>query len=504
MSQPHGKLPIKKTQGSIQRVPVKDLDGNIVSFQEIPTEMVQSIPVQVPASSMPVVGPSNQVTVPSQQGLAQQSHGLHPSVPQSKVQLPPEAKITTNVAHNSNPYSWKSLDLSDPAPTTKFTPLAPQLKALCRNNRDSGVLFTSLELLEGEQWTNWPSGPFAMDFNHREFEASKSLQVHWATRSGSGSNGRGHGHGSHSSSTIDGGFETFKQCLGVMTCRRSTCRIITRPKTTPAGRERQTLCQCGSKLTHRTCDSKSYLISWGEVGDDITTRKYRYINGSKHNHSQLSHIHHLGPKEQVEFDELYNRMGSNAKPSRYLNDSIGNKGLVVVGAANISPLLCSRSALAYHIRKAIAKDQNGHGFLTRFRNWMKEHEGFVRIRINTANQEVAVFSFQTDWMVGNLVKPRPEDSSSSSQLLYGPIEGLITDAAHKYWADPAALLIVTSCFDSVTDMWAPALFTYADGGTAEHYLYHFLGLFIGIEEAANAKGLPLVDEMFLMVSLFYF
>ncbi|THU77969.1 hypothetical protein K435DRAFT_877163 [Dendrothele bispora CBS 962.96] len=129
MSQPPGKLPIKKTQGSIQRVPVKDLDGNIVSFQEIPTEMVQSISVQVPASSMSVLGPSNQVTVPSQQGLAQQSHELHPSVPGSKV--PPEAKITTNVAHNSNPYSWKSLDLSDPAPTTKFTPLAPQPKALC-------------------------------------------------------------------------------------------------------------------------------------------------------------------------------------------------------------------------------------------------------------------------------------------------------------------------------------------------------------------------------------
>ncbi|THU75736.1 hypothetical protein K435DRAFT_846836, partial [Dendrothele bispora CBS 962.96] len=58
MSQPHGNLPIQNASESLQRLPVKDLNGKIVSFQEIPlsTQMAQSIPAQVPASSMPREG----------------------------------------------------------------------------------------------------------------------------------------------------------------------------------------------------------------------------------------------------------------------------------------------------------------------------------------------------------------------------------------------------------------------------------------------------------------
>lgn len=98
------------------------------------------------------------------------------------------------------------------------------------------------------------------------------------------------GKGSVESPTTCGGKVSCRKCLGALKCTDNNCPVVVRPVTGGPAKIREQLtcsCQCGGGLKHIQCASRSTTIQWGQIGDDISTRKYRYINGAEHNHSRF-------------------------------------------------------------------------------------------------------------------------------------------------------------------------------------------------------------------------
>jgi hypothetical protein len=87
-----------------------------------------------------------------------------------------------------------------------------------------------------------------------------------------------------------------------------------------------------------------------------------------------------------------------------------------------------------------------------------------------------------------------------NSILDGPVNGLVSDAAHGYWADRNSLLIITSCHSPLLFCWVPVIFSYSNGATAEHYKVHFLALLQSISHEAVRRGVEIQDEMFAGVS----
>jgi hypothetical protein len=378
------------------------------------------------------------------------------------------------------------LDMSDPAPLTQFTPLNPQPLSNSPRSLGQGVSFTSLELLGGGGWDSWANGPFILDLNHAQYEITKKLELHWVTKTNGGDK-----RGSVSSPDVQGGRISNKQCLGVIRCRNDACKILVRPKVRSADIRRQLAekCQCGSSLVSHSCGSKSFLIQWGRSGDDDTTIRYRYLNGSAHNHPRIPQVKHFSQKEYTEFEKLV-----------HSHPKLGPAGLLVGpqvvggygrGAADIGQAGKNRAFVAYKAREIKSRSiaQNGHWFIEQFSHWQRSHPGIVRTSLFHA--EVSIISVQTGWMCNMLL---PEIA-----IVDKPVRGLITDGAHGYWSEGRAILIVTSIFCASLGVWVPGLFTYADGASTRHYRYHFKGVFESIGNVAQARNVEVTDEMFIMV-----
>ncbi|THU92440.1 hypothetical protein K435DRAFT_906252 [Dendrothele bispora CBS 962.96] len=149
------------------------------------------------------------------------------------------------------------------------------------------------------------------------------------------------------------------------------------------------------------------------------------------------------------------------------------------------------------MRSGSLRERNGHDWIDRFTSWLQQTQHYLTVRSEVISADAAVISFQTEWMRNQLLPNSTKTPSVLSSL--EPLEGLVTDGAHKYWSNPNAILLTTSSFDSVTDLWAPGLFTYTNGVSSTHYKYHFVGVFEGIAEAAAAQSISLYDAMFAMV-----
>lgn len=160
----------------------------------------------------------------------------------------------------------------------KLTPYIPsQLQPPSETRFDNHVSFTSVERLNDGEWPVWANGQFALDAPHKYFEENKKLQVLWATQTSSYNGGKG----SVNSLTAKDGKTSSRKCLGVLKCTRNGCPIVIRPVTGGMAKIQAQLagkCQCGSQ---------AWIIQWGQLGSDISTRKYRYINGPEHNHSRF-------------------------------------------------------------------------------------------------------------------------------------------------------------------------------------------------------------------------
>lgn len=84
---------------------------------------------------------------------------------------------------------------------------------------------------------------------------------------------------------------------------------------------------------------------------------------------------------------------------------------------------------------------------------------------------------QSKFMASQMVKDMP---------LNEPVNGLVSDAAHSFWADRNALLIITSVCSLILRCWILALMTYSNGASAEHYKLHFLALFWSLTNQAKS------------------
>ena len=323
----------------------------------------------------------------------------------------------------------------------------------------------------GMFWDNWPDGNFEMDFNWQEFADTKDLMVHWAYCVLGGDR-----KGDLFGDTWQDGKRAKRRCLGIIVCD-DECGMIIRPQTKPDAIARQVLskCRCGAGLRHKPCDVVSEL--WKHK------KGVHYINGGLHNHSRPTHILHISHDQQAKFEAIIKR-----------NPKVGSLGLLVgvpglrgpeESVADISDVFMNADRIRKEQQRVRAGDsQGGDGFLAEFAKFARDHPGFV---IYSQIGEVNVIIMQTTFMASQLVK---------NGILEGPVNGLISDAAHGFWRERTSILIVTSCHSPDLLCWVPVVFTYSSGSSAEHYKLHFLALFQSIAHQAEKENVPITDELF--------
>ncbi|KAJ3727855.1 hypothetical protein C8R42DRAFT_638950 [Lentinula raphanica] len=119
--------PLLSNTTGFQTLPVFDQNGIQIGFQ-----CVAAQPSSVPAAiSLPGQLPSSS------------------TIPIPSLQLPQTSKNWTELP---------TLDLSNPAPLTKFIPLDPQPPYSCEF--DNGIVATALSHLPNGEWDSWPNGRF--------------------------------------------------------------------------------------------------------------------------------------------------------------------------------------------------------------------------------------------------------------------------------------------------------------------------------------------------------
>ncbi|KAF5372086.1 hypothetical protein D9758_004961 [Tetrapyrgos nigripes] len=378
------------------------------------------------------------------------------------------------------------VDLTDPARLTTFVPLESPPAPQCRHKNDMSVPFTRIDLLEGGFWNGFPNGKFAIDLDYSTFSAHKNLAVQWATWGSSGANGKNGQSFTVNGETISQGRESYKQCLGILRCRNENCDIITRPKTHAKSLEKQTItqqCQCGASLEHFPCESRSYLIEYGQVGTDISTCKYRYINGQPHNHPRLPYVKYLTAQESKDTKE-HLQINQDQTPLQSYAAGKDSEGKTK-SAREIGQCLGNPDTFRYHRKnfKNSAKSEVGSSFINQFHSWIKQHRDEVIMRENTVGRE---------WMRDQLLP--------KAVLIEGPLplEGMLTDGAHKYWSDLNSVLISTTTFCPGIDRWVPCMFSFANGVTTRHYHWHFTSVIKSIFEAALEYDMEIKDELFAL------
>ena len=99
--------------------------------------------------------------------------------------------------------------------------------------------------------------------------------------------------------------------------------------------------------------------------------------------------------------------------------------------------------------------------------------------------QLTVISVQTAFMRSQLVQ---------EGALAGPLNGIISDAAHKFWRAPNTLVMLSSIYCTLLRCWMPALISYMNGASAAHYALHFEALFRSIQDELESQGTMVVAD----------
>jgi hypothetical protein len=326
-------------------------------------------------------------------------------------------------------------------------------------------------------WDGWPDGTFETEFTFEEVDTYNNLQVHWATKS------HGVRGGNNFAKEWIDGKRLRRDCLGIIKCDNPDCAIAIRPQTTPKGIDRQLreACKCGAVLSHIQCSVRSTIWTY--------SKGVHFANAGDHNHAKPGHILHISKTEQVRFETLVNT-----------NPTTGPLGLIVgvpgingpgESVADISNVFLNAGRVGKERLKVKAKSHSGgDSLIAAFAKFSAEHPGFV---IYSQLDSVTVISVQSYLMRSQLVKER---------LLEGPINGLVSDAAHGWWKERTSLLVVSSTYCPDLLCWVPGVLSYTNGASAEHFKYHFLGVIQSIAREAELKKHPITDGLFAGV-IFY-
>ncbi|KAF5361206.1 hypothetical protein D9757_013608 [Collybiopsis confluens] len=297
------------------------------------------------------------------------------------------------------------------------------------------------ELTNG--WDRWPQGNWYMDISPSVFQETEELAVHWACRNNGGKQVK---NASATAQTI------FK--------------------------EEQLLnkCRCGTgHLVHYKCENKAQIVRWaGGV---------RYYNGTHdHNHPHIP-ITHLTLGEKKKLISLVKANPKSAPAALLSGNTVDGSSTADISDALIHSGRVSRYR-SQILGTAHQKDDNG--FLRAYSQFQKDYPGFIIG--STMQGGVIVVSAQTPFMASQL----HVDGFSIS----GPFNGIVSDAAHNWWKDQSALLIISSIFSEILQQWIPALISYSNGASAGHFEYHFLTLMETIARIATERKKDVNDELF--------
>jgi hypothetical protein len=197
----------------------------------------------------------------------------------------------------------------------------------------------------------------------------------------------------------------------------------------------------------------------------------------------------VSPREQTRFDEIV-----TAHPgTRALGLIVGVPGIHGPGesVADISSVFLNADRVRKERDKVKKGDsQGGDGFIAEFAEFSENHPEFV---IYSQLGAVTVICFQTPFMANQLLKTEPITS--------GPLNGLVSDAAHGWWLIRTALLIITSVYCTELFCWVPGIFSYTNGASAQHYECHFYALLESIAHQAELRDVVVTDELFAGVRL---
>lgn len=327
------------------------------------------------------------------------------------------------------------------------------------------------------KWDGWPDGDFSQNFTWKEVEESKNLRVHWSYKANGGYRG-----GDEHALTWKKGKKTSRKCMGVMLCdNHPVCGIITRPQTTAKGIDSQLRegCECGARLIHQDCTIRSFLWQW--------SGGIYYENGGDHKHKRPTHLLHLLPEEQTRFQAL---ITSNPMSGpRALMTGVPTFEGPGESVADISDVLLNVDRVSKErlkVKQGIG--ESGDNFLENFAKFEDEHPDFI---ILSRLGKYTVISSQTAFMRSQLVK---------DDILDGPVNGMVSDAAHGWWKDRKALLMVSSTYSPVLHCWVPGVVSYTNGASGNHFASHFLAVLQSIALEAENRGIFVTDDLFKNVS----
>ena len=325
-------------------------------------------------------------------------------------------------------------------------------------------------------WDGWPDGGFSRNFTWKEVEATKNLRAHWSYKANGGYGGDEH------ASTWQKGKKTSRKCMGVMLCdNHPVCGIITHPQTTARGIDSQLRkgCECGAILIHQQCEVRSFLWQW--------SGGIYYNNGGNHEHKRPTHLLHLLPDEETRFRALVKS-----------NPMSGPRALITgvptfegpgESVADISDVLLNVDRVSKErLKVKHGAGESGDNFLENFAKFEDEHPDFI---ILSRLGKYTVISTQTAFMRSQLVK---------DDVVDGPVNGMVSDAAHGWWKDRKALLMISSTYCPVLHCWVPGVVSYTNGASRNHFAAHFLAVLQSIALEAEMRGIYVTDDLFKNVS----
>ncbi|KAJ7719646.1 hypothetical protein B0H16DRAFT_1336531, partial [Mycena metata] len=188
--------------------------------------------------------------------------------------------------------------------------------------------------------------------------------------------------------------------------------------------------------------------------------------------------------DQARFEEIV-----TAHPkTRALGLVVGVPGIRGPGesVADISPVYLNADRVRKERDKIKQGDgQGGDGFIAEFAAFAETYTNFV---VYSQLGAVTVICMQTPFMASQLLK--------AELITTGPVNGLVSDAAHGWWLIRTSLLIITSVYCVELCCWVPAIFSYSNDATAAHYECHFYALLESIAHQAELRKVEVTDELF--------
>jgi hypothetical protein len=326
------------------------------------------------------------------------------------------------------------------------------------------------------KWDGYPDGTFSATFTDEEYAVLGGLWFHWCSASNGGYNGdpkakegvRGKGN--------------RRKCLGVISCESQGCSIVSRIPTKGDAQQRHLdkPCICGARRALIRCNATSKTLKYAGG--------WYFAHEGTHTHGRPPPLH-LTRFQKESFQEL---VVSNPHLGAYA---------LMVGAprldgerksvTNISPIFNNMDRVRKE-RQKVKKSygiSNGRTFISAFRDFTQKYPGYL---FRETLGDITVISIQSPFMLSQLVK---------DEVLDGPVNGTVNDATASFFELSEDLLLMTSTFSGDLMQWVPAMASYSNGATTQHFYLHFLALFESIAREVERQGSEVRDDLFLGVSI---